>query len=280
MFQLLELIRFYFNAVTRYQLQAPFASLFAEQVIEDGRHYYAFDAIEDLRAQMLRSKVALSITDYGAGPSDALRDTVEPTTRQSTIREVARSSGSTEQQGQRLFRLANLMQPKTILEMGTSLGIGTAYIASGSPNDARFVSLEGCSACAIAAKEHLSMLSIRNVDVRIGPFEHTLKEAISDLSPLDFVYFDGNHRREATLTYFAACLERLSPNAVLIFDDVHWSKGMSEAWKSICAHPKVTLTIDCWDFACAFVSTDFKVKQHWSVVPVRWKPWMALSLFG
>jgi predicted O-methyltransferase YrrM len=274
MFQVAELLRFYWRAVTRYQLHAPFAYAFGEEVVEDGRHYYAFEAIERLRAEMLRSTIQIEKEDFGAGPSDSSRDASGSVLRITTIGAEARSSGSSPQQGRRLFRLVRWLQPQRMLELGTSLGIGTAYMAAAAASTAKIISLEGAPACARAAREHLDMLQLSGqVDIRVGAFEQTYAQALHDLEPVDFIYFDGNHRHEPTLAYFAASLDYLSPQGVLVFDDIHWSEGMSAAWKTIQNHPKVTLTIDCWDFACAFVNPDFSVKQHFNVIPSRWKPW-------
>jgi predicted O-methyltransferase YrrM len=277
-FRFFELARFYRRAVTRYQMHSPFGYDFVEEVVEDGRHFYAFEAIEALRAKMLASQAPLDILDYGAGPSDTLRH-AQPTQRRSSVRAVARTSGSSAQQGERLFRLANWQQPRGILELGTSLGIGTAYLASAVPDTTPVVTLEGCAACAGVARINFATLQLPHVTCRVGPFSDTLEAALASLPHLDLVYLDGNHRLEPTLEYFEACLPRVNERTVLIFDDVHWSPGMAEAWQRIQAHPQVTATIDCWDFACAFFDPAFAQKQHFCVVPDRWKPWKIFDVF-
>jgi predicted O-methyltransferase YrrM len=82
---------------------------------------------------------------------------------------------------------------------------------------------------------------------------------------VDLLFVDGNHRKEATLEYFNIFLEKATPQSIFIFDDIHWSKEMEEAWKLIQQHNSVTLTIDLFFLGMVFFSKDFKVKQHFPI---------------
>jgi predicted O-methyltransferase YrrM len=93
------------------------------------------------------------------------------------------------------------------------------------------------------------------------------------LRQVDLVYLDGNHRLEPTLQYFERCLSFASPQTVFVLDDIHWSPEMQTAWDRIRQHPAVTLSIDFYDIALAFVNPDFREKQHWNIVPAWWKLW-------
>jgi hypothetical protein len=43
----------------------------------------------------------------------------------------------------------------------------------------------------------------------------------------------------ATLDYFDLLLPTITNNTVWIFDDIHWSSEMDEAWEMIKKHPKL-----------------------------------------
>ena len=60
----------------------------------------------------------------------------------------------------------------------------------------------------------------------------------------DFVYLDGNHRYEPTLRYIRWILGRAGEEAVIVVDDIYWSKGMQQAWKEIIRWPEVRVSID------------------------------------
>ena len=257
--------RFYWQAVTRYQIHAPFAYALVEALLEDKRWYYAFGEIEALRKKMLQSDVRLLRTDYGTGAAHENGTTV-------ALRSLVKGSASSPRQGRRLFRLAHYFKVQNILELGTSTGIGTMYLASAA-RKTRFISLEGCPNTAAVAQTNLELLHLDQVDVRVGPFESTLSKALQDLMPLGMVYLDGNHRLTPTLLYFEASLEYSQDQTVFIFDDIYWSDEMIAAWQQLKAHPRVRMTVDFFDFGLVFIDPAIKTQQHLKVVPLWWKPW-------
>ncbi|WP_324721913.1 O-methyltransferase [Salinimicrobium sp. HB62] len=80
----------------------------------------------------------------------------------------------------------------------------------------------------------------------------------------DLVYIDGNHQKEATLSYFEKLLPTIHNDSVIIFDDIHWSKGMEEAWEEIKAHPKVRVSIDTFHWGLVFFRRE-QEKEHFVI---------------
>ncbi|GAB4490786.1 MAG: class I SAM-dependent methyltransferase [Saprospiraceae bacterium] len=261
-FRFRQFLKFYWNAVTKYQLHSPFVFDLVNAVLEDERWYYAFRDVERVRGKMLESAVKLEVTDFGTGK----------TKRHASVRQVARQSSSSPRQGRMLFRLANWASPTTVLELGTSLGVGAMYLASGM-RSAKFITLEGCADFAQVARTNLEILELKNAEVVTGEFDQTLPQVLQNLQKLDFVFFDGNHRPEPTLRYFETCLPFSHENTVFVFDDAYWSPDMTQAWEQIKQHPRVTLTVDFFDLSLAFIASEFREKQHFKVVPKTWKPW-------
>jgi predicted O-methyltransferase YrrM len=263
LFTYIQWCLFYLKANTRYQVHSPFVFDLCNAVLEESRFYYAFRDIERLRQQMLASQASIQQTDYGAGgPAHAPRK----------IADIVRNAGSSSRQGRWLFHLVRHLQPASILELGTSLGLGTLYLAGGAPA-AKIITLEGCPQTAAVARQHFGMQGQDRIQLRTGPFENSLLPVLEDLGAVDFIFFDGNHRPEPTLHYFEACLKAAHPNTVFVFDDMYWSVGMRQAWLQIQQHRQVTLSVDFFDLSMAWINPDFKVKQHFRLVPERWKPW-------
>lgn len=269
-FQIRQFWAFYRAAVTPYQLHSPLVFELANALLSDERWFYAFRDIEVIRQKMLQSKVPLTITDFGAGSGHE-----RVVTRTDSVANVAKRAASSPKQGRHLFRLVQWAAPDTMLELGTSLGIGTMYLASSARN-ARFISLEGCADCAGVARANLDLLALKKVSVVTGAFEDTLERALKELDKIDLIYIDGNHRKEPTLEYFEKCLPHTKESTVFILDDVHWSPGMADAWETIKAHPTVSLTVDFFDISLVFINPDIREKQHFCVVPYLWKPWKIL----
>lgn len=265
-FQARAFLPFYRQAVTQYQLHSPFVFELARAVLEDQRWFYAFEDVEAIRTNMLKSGLVIQVTDYGIGSE-------RNQGKKRSLRSIARLSGSSARQGRMLFRIAQHLHPQTLLELGGSAGLGTMYLAAATQG-ARMISLEGSAELAEVAAANLGWLQLKEaVEIRSGPFEQTLDAALTDLEKIDLAYFDGNHRLAPTLAYFEKCLAFAHEKTVFVFDDAHWSEEMETAWERIKKHPRVTLSIDFFELSLVFFDPDFREKQHFCIVPARWKPW-------
>jgi predicted O-methyltransferase YrrM len=134
-----------------------------------------------------------------------------------------------------LFRLVRARRPANCVEMGTCMGISASYIASALKlnGQGRLVTLEGAAAFAEVARANLSSLGLENATVHVGRFADTLPPTLRDLQPVEFLFVDGHHDRDATLDYFAQARPHLAGTSTVVFDDIEWSEGMREAWTQI-----------------------------------------------
>jgi predicted O-methyltransferase YrrM len=266
--QILQFLRFYLAADTKFQLHSPFVFELANAVLEDRRWYYAFRDVELLRKKMLVSKLLIDVADYGAASIGST-----PVQRQVPLRKLASLAASGKCQGQLLFRLTQWLKPKRILELGTSVGIGTMYIAAAA-RQANFHTLEGCDSCAQIAKANLESMGLdKHITLQTGAFHSSLGASLQAQKQLDLVFFDGHHRADATLKYFKQCLPHSHAHTVFVFDDIYWSSDMTAAWRQIQQHPTVTLSVDLFELGLVFFNPDLKAKQHFKLVPSAWKPW-------
>lgn len=264
-------MRYYARARTRYQVHSPFVFALLNEVIEDDRHFYVFDPLERLRENMLSDKRMIEVTDLGAGSHTT-------NTNIRALRSIANSAVTPPHYTQLLFKLIHYIKPKTILEMGTSLGISTLYQAT-PDSAAQVITLEGCPQISAIAKENFKWLGANNIELITGDFATTLPQALQKIQRLDYAFFDGNHRKIPTLDYFNQALEYAHEDSVFVFDDIYWSDEMHEAWEAIKAHPKVTLTIDLFYMGIVFFRKENKTKQHFTLIDAWKKPW-AVGFFS
>jgi predicted O-methyltransferase YrrM len=209
--------------------------------------------IEKLRASLCASDETLSYMDYGAGSPESHRSADQMaagTPCQRRLADICRAASKPEQWGRLLFRIVRQVKPEFCLELGTCLGISAAYIGAALKVNRRghLYSIEGAAALADVAKRNLAQLGLDNVSVLTGRFHDVLPSLL--LRQYGFTFIDGHHDRDATLSYFAQILPHAS--GVMVFDDIHWSPGMSEAWEQIRQHPRVRHAEDmqqvgmCW----------------------------------
>ena len=252
-------LHYYFTASNGkgHGIHSPFVFDFIKNVLNDKRHFYAFDNIETLREKLLKDKAIIEVEDFGAGSSIAK-------TNQRSIQSIARHAAKSKKYGQLLFRIVNYYQPKYILEFGTSLGISTAYMAAANTK-AKVVTMEGAAEIANRAEQNFASLQLQNIQLIKGKFDKTLDEAFKLMPQVDFAFVDGNHRKEATLQYFQQLIIKINRSSIVIFDDIHWSTEMEEAWETIKQHPVVTASIDLFFLGIIFFRIDFKAKQHFTI---------------
>lgn len=243
-----------------YRIHSPFVFGLISEVLKDRRSYYAYAQIEKLRASYLADNRTVELLDFGAGKRSGQKG------NKRKIKEIAARAGSPSKVGQLLFRMVNQFQPETVLELGTSLGIGTHYLAAAKPSS-RLISLEGSPEIAAIAQTNLVSSGLANVEVRVGDFSKTLASAASDLGKIDFVFMDGNHRMEPSISYFDIILPHLHEDSVVILDDIHWSSGMELAWEELKKRSEVCLSIDLFRLGLLFFRSENRQKSSFIL---RW----------
>lgn len=244
-------------------MHSPFVFDFILNVLDNKSHYIPPSSIEALRKELLKDKEVLKIEDLGAGSR------IHPS-KQRTVSQLAKAALKPKRYAQLLYRLVRHYQPQTIIELGTSLGITTCYLAAANPS-AQIITIEGSEAIAKKAKENFQKLQFANIQSLQGNFDTILPSVIQTLSKaegltsIDLAYIDGNHRYQPTINYFHQLLSRSHNNTILIFDDIHWSEEMEKAWEEIQEHPSVQCTIDIFFLGFVFFRNEFKEKQHFQI---------------
>ncbi len=205
---------------------------------------------------MLRSTEQLQITDFGAGSHINNK-------KLKKVRDIVRNSAKSPKYGQLLFRLAHHLKSEKILELGTSLGISSLYLGLAVPNG-QMITLEGCPETAAKAADNFAALQADHIQLITGEFSGTLPQALQELGSLDLAFIDGNHQKQPTLDYFGQCLEYAHNNSLFIFDDIHWSTEMEEAWQEIKDHPAVSVSIDLFFMGLVFFRKE-QAKEHFVI---------------
>jgi len=254
LFQALSYVRFLFRSGNAHGLHSPFVFGLYNHVIQHDGQFAAFKSIEKRRRQLLQSRQLIEVRDFGAGSHTGAG-------RQRRIGDIARTAAKPTALAQLLFRLVNYFQPRTILELGTSLGLTAAYLAAANSRS-RVLTFEGCPNTAAVAHETFKQLQLRNIELIEGNLDDTLAPALAALNaPLDFAFFDGNHRYESTLRYFNLCAAHRTERSIFVLDDIHWSAEMERAWAAIQQHPEVRLTIDLFFVGLVFFRRN-QPRQH------------------
>jgi predicted O-methyltransferase YrrM len=238
-----DYINYYFKAKTKYSIHSPFVFEFVTKVLNQKKvKNEKIDSIEKRRKELLYSPDVINVLDFGAG-SNSIQ------TKQRKIKDIVKNSSKNRKFANLLYRIIDYYKLNNILELGTSAGISSMYMASSGHN---VFTIEGCTETAKLAEENFSKSGLKNIQLKIGNIDNLLPGILKNQQSFDCVFFDGNHTEEATNRYFEQCLRSVKNETVFIFDDINWSDGMKNAWHHIKQHESVRVTIDLFFLGIVF----------------------------
>ena len=253
-------LNFLWNSKNQHGVHSPFVFDLVTKCFYDKKNYPEYEVLKNYRKSLLANKTIIEVTDFGVG-SRVFK------TNQRKVSAIAKNAGISPKRAELLFRITNYFQPDSVLEIGTSLGLATIALSLGNKNS-KIITLEGCPQTMAIAKNQCQLQNLNNIEFVHTKFEDYLKNL--QLAPKtsgripQLIYFDGNHSKNATLEYFELLLPTITNDSVWIFDDIHWSKDMEDAWEAIKSHPKVTVTIDTFQWGLVFFRKE-QEKEHFSI---------------
>ncbi|MFB9052925.1 O-methyltransferase [Formosa undariae] len=254
LYQIQQYLKYLKRSTNQHGVHSPFVYNLVTACFYDKKKHQDYSRISDYKRALLQNKNTIEITDLGTG-------SVYTKSNIRHINSIAKNSGASLKHAKLLFRLNQYFQFNNSLELGTSLGVSTHAIALGNTKG-KITSIEGCPKIAEFSSQNLKDKNITNAEILVGDFSTVIPKLNQDT--IDFVLFDGNHNKESTLEYFELLLPKIHNNTVFIFDDIYWSKGMTEAWEIIKKHSKVKVTIDTFQYGFVFFRQE-QVKEHFTI---------------
>tara|TARA_R110002049_G_scaffold3795_5_gene27674 strand:+ start:153583 stop:154356 length:774 start_codon:yes stop_codon:yes gene_type:complete len=254
LYQSIHYIKFLLKSTNQHGVHSPFVYNLVTKCFYDKTKYEAYKSILDYKKALLKNNTEIKVTDLGAG-SQVMKH------QKRRVSNMAKNAGTTTNRAKLFYRLTKYFKPENALELGTSLGIATYAMSLGNPKP-NITTIEGCPNIAALSKDNFLKNKAENISVIIGNFNDEIHKLTSNT--YDLIFFDGNHQKEATLHYFETLLKTTDNNSVFIFDDIYWSKGMTETWETIKKHPKVTVTIDTFFWGFVFFRKE-QVKEHFII---------------
>ncbi|MCZ8090926.1 MAG: class I SAM-dependent methyltransferase [Flavobacterium sp.] len=267
--QIKSYLKFLYNSKNQHGVHSPFVFNLVTKCFYDKTKHPEYFILKNYRKSLLENHNFIEVTDFGAGSR-----IFKSNKRQ--ISKIAKTAGISPKRAELLFRIAKYFQPETILEIGTSLGLATSALSLGNSN-AKITTLEGCPNTLAVAKNQISnchtersrsakFQNIEYINTEFSTFLKNFQLSTLNSKPqiFDLVYFDGNHSKQATLDYFELLLPTITNETVWIFDDIHWSLDMEEAWETIKNHPDVNVTIDTFQWGIVFFRAE-QEKEHFII---------------
>jgi predicted O-methyltransferase YrrM len=248
-------LRYLIQSGSRHSVHSPFVYTLVDSVFKNKAGNTAINEIVKLRNSLSHNSRMIEITDFGSGSNHK-----SYSHRFENISTIVKKSSISKAYGLLLFRLVEYFKPQTVIELGTSLGISSLYMAMANP-EAKVITVEGCTTKSEQASANFNALNVTNIELHIGRFDIILPDLINQTRELDFAFIDGNHTYEATVANFNALLAIAHNDTVFVFDDIHWSPGMQKAWDEITDHEKVTVSIDLFRMGIVFLRKELSKQK-------------------
>jgi len=247
-------VNHWLSAVDQHSLHAPLTYEFYTDVILKDESRPEFEEIEEYRKAYLLNKTKIKVQSPGA-PSLASQKQTR------TLSNIAKKGITSARYGRLLYRLGKAVQPKVIVELGTSLGISTLYLSVSYPQ-ATVYTFEGCPQTAEEARRLFAKWPCQNIKLVEGNIDETLPECMSKLeNKVGLAYLDANHRYEPTINYYEQLLAQADEDSIFVLDDIYWSSAMRHAWRELCQRPEVRLSLDLFEMGIMLFQEKY-VKEH------------------
>jgi predicted O-methyltransferase YrrM len=254
LYQVKSYLKFLVRSTNQHGIHSPFVFNLVTQCFYDNTFFSEYKQLSAYRKQLFESSESIDLA--------SLRQVSR--FFKSSKREIptlTKNAGITPKRQRLLFRLMRYLNGDSALELGTSLGLATTALSMANPS-ASINTVEGCPNTSKVAQKYFNDFQLKNIRLHTENFEAYVAENDSEVHHL--VYIDGNHSKEKNLQYFKTLLKQTTNDSVFIFDDIYWSPQMTEAWKEIINHPKVTVSIDTFYWGLVFFRNE-QPKEHFTI---------------
>jgi predicted O-methyltransferase YrrM len=237
-FQFKSFLTYWLDAVDEHSLHSPFLFDFYTHVLKQEFSHPDLDGIKRIRRKLEHDHRTIHVTDFGAG-------SLKMKTSSRKISDIARTTTTPEKYSRLYSRILRHYNCTNILELGTSLGINTIYLAK-ARETAKVTTIEGSHQLALIATHLFAENEVNNIQLIEGNIDHVLSAFLDSEEKIDFAFIDANHRFEPTIHYVDLILKKIHINSILVLDDIHYSSEMERAWLVLQAHELVYTTIDLY----------------------------------
>lgn len=252
---IIEYLKFITKSSNQHGVHSPFVYNLVTKCFYKKTDNRLFKSFLQIKQHAISNKTFIKVTDFGAG-SKVFKS------KNREVAKIAAVAGISNKKAKLLIRLIEYFKPENILEIGTSIGLGAAALKIGN-RESEITTLEGCPETSKIAQELFKKNNLKEINIIVGNFKETLPKVVKE-QKFNFIYFDGNHSKKATLNYFNNCLQTVNNDSVWIFDDIYWNNEMKSAWSEIKNHSKVSVTVDVFHCGIVFFRKE-QEKEHFKI---------------
>ena len=252
LYQVIQYFEYYLKKEDRHSLQSPFSY----QLYQGLRDYRSekknqFFCLEQKRKILLEDESKIRVKDFGAG-------SYRFSSEERKIKDIMNISCSSQKYSLLYQYFCSLTPAKTVIELGTCLGLNTCYLAEVCKGT--IYSFEGAEELVHLVKKNVE--SYKNIQLIVGDISETLPNFLNHNPKVDFAFIDANHTYKHTIKYFERIMAGVHQDSVIVIGDIHWSRGMNQAWKEIIGSEQVRLSLDFYECGVIFFKEGLEKNHH------------------
>lgn len=217
-------------------IHSPYIFNLFSEIFENKPDRSVVKTVENSRERFLNRSDSVVVHDLGSG-------SLKMGEGRRRVSDIARHSSVKRRYVGIISALAGMSDGRAVIELGTSLGLGTMAMALSAPNS-KVITIEGCPDTAAIAMDNFSRLGISNIDTRIGDIGLLLEPILKETGSPGLVFIDANHRFEPLLSYYNTIADHATDGTIVVIDDIHLTPGMEKGWEIIKGNRKTGPTID------------------------------------
>jgi len=227
----IEYIKYLILAKGRHGTHSPFVYEFVNKCLNTNITKKFLLERKKIFKDFKKSKKHIIFEDFGVG-SKRLSSSRK-------IKEIFKVSSSKGKYGLLLYKLNAHYKFENILELGTSIGIGSFHLHKGY-GLSKITTVEGCKETYKVAEKALE--GFENITLLNKTFLDFLKDSTHPVYNL--VFIDGHHDGDALMNYLKLLQPYTNDDTLFILDDIRWSESMFTAWNKIIESEEYHVTID------------------------------------
>lgn len=228
-------------------IHSPFVFYLVTMVIEETLPYYRFVQIENLRTLLNKTKKKIKENKNG----------VETERR---ISEFVRESSISPSYDQLLFRLVNFFKPRNVVEIGTSIGITSLYLATSDTHRPVYTIGES-KELADFAHTTFGKVGLQNIIQQTGNVETKLPVVLSKEKNIDFVYFGRQTSVEAIQKSLSLLSSSFTSKTVIMLSDL-WKDERKELWETMKKQSGVRVSIEMFHYGILIFNEDLQCENY------------------
>jgi predicted O-methyltransferase YrrM len=247
-------LNFLLKSSNQHGIHSPFVYDLITKCFYDKTPFSAYHNLKALRNKLIYNQDLVKIKHYSE-TSKVFQSNHQK------ISTIVKGEGSSYKKQKQLYRITNYFKPKNVLELGTSVGLGSAAMAIAS-NNSIIKTVEVNKNISDIAKKVFKSYQLKNIQIDTSSFKDFFKK--SNYENLDLVYLDGTCDKESTIENFNSLLKHSHNESVFIINNIYWSKEMTEAWNIIKNQKEITVSIDTFYWGFLFFRKE-QPKQHFTI---------------